>query len=70
VLGIAGTIVLSGLSSEVVGSRGNHFRFEFAASSSCTTPNLSGTVVNVVLTIMVGPMMGKSNAMMFGGRCV
>lgn len=66
-LGIAGVIILSGLSLVVAGGGGNHFRFGSPASSSCTTPNLSGTVVNVVLTNMGGPMMGQGNGTMFGG---
>ena len=51
----------------VVGGPGNHFRFGIPASTSCTTPNLSGTVVNVVLTNMGGPMMGQGVGMAYGG---
>lgn len=67
VLGIAAAIILSGLSLAAVGGRGNYSQFGFPANSSCTTPNLSGTVVNVVLTNMGGPMMTQGNGMMFGG---
>jgi uncharacterized cupredoxin-like copper-binding protein len=64
VFGIAATIILSALSLAVVGGQGNPFRSGFSARSSCTTPGLSGTVVNVALTNMGGPMMG---GMIFGG---
>ena len=67
VLGIAVTVILSGLSLAVVGGQGTPFRTGFSAESSCTTPNLSGTVVNVVLTNMGGPMMGQGIGMMTGG---
>lgn len=66
-LGIAAAIILSGLSLAAVGGVGNRFRIGFSGASSCTTPNLSGTVVNVVLTNMGGPMMGQANGMMYGG---
>jgi uncharacterized cupredoxin-like copper-binding protein len=39
----------------------------FASGSSCPTPRLPGTVVNVALSNMGGPMMGTSNGMMSGG---
>ncbi|MHB1171993.1 MAG: sulfocyanin-like copper-binding protein [Lacisediminihabitans sp.] len=68
--GIAATIILSGLSLAAIGAvggGGNPFRFGFPGGSSCTTPNLSGTVVNVALTNMGGPMMGQGNGMMSGG---
>jgi uncharacterized cupredoxin-like copper-binding protein len=68
--GIAATIILSGLSLVAIGAvggGGNPFRFGFPAGSSCATPNLSGTVVNVTLTNMGGPMMGQGNGMMSGG---
>jgi uncharacterized cupredoxin-like copper-binding protein len=67
VLGIAATIILSGLSLAAIGGQGIPFRFGFPTSYSCTTPNLSGTVVNVALTNMGGPMMGQGNGMIFGG---
>jgi uncharacterized cupredoxin-like copper-binding protein len=67
VFGITATLILSGLSLVAIGSRGNPFSLGFPTSYSCTTPNLSGTVVNVVLTNMGGPMMGQSNGMIFGG---
>jgi uncharacterized cupredoxin-like copper-binding protein len=67
VFGIAATIILSGLSLAAVGGGGSPFRFGYRANSSCTTPNLSGTVVNALLTNMGGPMMGLGNGMMYGG---
>ncbi len=38
----------------------------FASGSSCVTPQLPGTVVNVALTDMGGPMMGNDTGMMGG----
>ena len=67
IFGIAAVIILSGLSMAVVGGPGNHFRFGIPASTPCTTPNFSGTVVNVVLTNMGGPMMGQGVGMAYGG---
>ena len=67
VFGIAAVLILSGLSMAIVGGRGNYFRFGIPARTSCTTPNLSGTVVNVVLTNMGGPMMGQGFGMPYGG---
>ena len=67
VFGIAAVIILSGLSLVAIGGQGNHFRFGFPARTSCATPNLSGTVVNVVLTNMGGPMMGQGFGMPYGG---
>jgi uncharacterized cupredoxin-like copper-binding protein len=67
VFGIAATIVLSGFSLAAIGGRGIPFRLGFPTSYSCTTPSLSGTVVNVALINMGGPMMGQGNGMIFGG---
>jgi uncharacterized cupredoxin-like copper-binding protein len=67
VLGIVATIILSGVSLIAISSVGAPFRFGFSSVSSCVTPNLPGTVVNVVLTNMGGPMMGQGNGTMFGG---
>ena len=67
VFGIAATIILSALSLTVVGGEGNPFRSGFSARSSCTTPGLSGTIVNVALTNMGGPMMGQGGGRPFGG---
>ena len=47
--------------------RTNPFRFGFPVGSSCTTPNLPGTIVNVALTNMAGPMMGQGGGRPFGG---
>lgn len=68
--GIAATLVLSGLSLTAVGAVSgwtNPFRFGFPVGSSCTTPNLPGTIVNVALTNMAGPMMGQGGGRPFGG---
>ena len=72
IFGIAAVLILTALSLAAVGGSGNNFRFGFPARTSCTTPNLSGTVlsgtvVNVVLTNMGGPMMGQNNGMPYGG---
>jgi uncharacterized cupredoxin-like copper-binding protein len=66
VLGLAAAIVLSGLSLAAFAGVGNHSRHGFPVASSCRTPNLSGTVVNVALTNMGGPMMDQGNGMMAG----
>jgi uncharacterized cupredoxin-like copper-binding protein len=67
VFGVAAAIILSGLSLAAFGTGKNHLGHAFSAAPSCTVPKLSGTVVNVALTNMGGPMMGQGNAMMFGG---
>ena len=72
IFGIAAVIILTALSLAAVGGSGANFRFGFQARTSCTTPNLSdtvlsGTVVNVVLTNMGGPMMGQGFGMPYGG---
>jgi uncharacterized cupredoxin-like copper-binding protein len=70
VLGIVAALILTGLSVLVVGTlRGgvNPGGYGFPAGSSCTAPTLSGTLVNVALTDMGGPMMGQGNGMMYGG---
>ena len=67
IFGIAAVLILTALSLAAVGAPGHNFRFGFPARTSCATPNLSGTVVNVVLINMGGPMMGQGNGMTFGG---
>jgi uncharacterized cupredoxin-like copper-binding protein len=66
VLGLAAAIALSGLSLAAFAGMGNHSRHGFPLASSCRTPSLSGTVVNVALTNMGGPMMDQGNGMMSG----
>jgi uncharacterized cupredoxin-like copper-binding protein len=74
-LGIAATLILTGLSVVAVGALSggvNPGGYGFPSGSSCTVPNLSGTVVNVTLRNMGGPMMGgpapaQRNGMMYGG---
>lgn len=71
IFGIAATLVLTGLSVVAVGFlRGGITPGRYVAApfgSSCAAPKLSGTVVNVALTDMGGPMMGQFNGMMYGG---
>jgi uncharacterized cupredoxin-like copper-binding protein len=70
ILGIVATLILTGVSviavaavSGQVSSGGSGF----LSRSRCAAPNLPGTVVNLALTNMGGPMMGQSNGMMSGG---
>jgi uncharacterized cupredoxin-like copper-binding protein len=67
VLGVVATILLTGISLVAVGASRNLFHFKIPSFTSCAVPNLPGTVVNVVLTNMGGPMMGQGNGTMFGG---
>ncbi|MEC5149007.1 sulfocyanin-like copper-binding protein [Cryobacterium sp. GrIS_2_6] len=68
IAGAVATIVgLTGLSVGAVSSmNGRVPDFGSAAGSSCTTPQLAGTVVNVSLRNMGGSMMGGDNGMMGG----
>lgn len=69
-LGIGATLVLTGLSVLAVGALSggiNPGGVGFRYSSSCTAPSLSGVVINVALTNMGGPMMGRPDGMMHGG---
>jgi uncharacterized cupredoxin-like copper-binding protein len=68
-LGIAATVVLAGLSILAIGVLGGAVGNGrgFRSRTSCTAPNLPGTVVHVTLTDMGGPMMGGGNGMMSGG---
>jgi len=70
IFGIVTTLILTGLSLIAVNGlsgRVNPGGYGFPFGSSCTAPNLSGTVVNVALTDMGGPMMGPRNGMTYGG---
>ena len=66
--GIVAVVGLTGLSVGAVNAlnAGNPSSW-FASGSSCPTPRLPGTVVNVALSNMGGSMMGTSNGMMSGG---
>ncbi|MDY7543739.1 MULTISPECIES: sulfocyanin-like copper-binding protein [unclassified Cryobacterium] len=69
--GIAGAVAtivgLTGLSVGAVSAmNGGAPDFGTAGGSSCTTPRLAGTVVNVSLRNMGGSMMGGNNGMMGG----
>jgi len=68
IAGAVATIVgLTGLSIGAVSAmNGRPPDFGSAAGSSCTTPQLAGTVVNVSLWNMGGSMMGGNNGMMGG----
>jgi len=63
------TLILAGLSMLAIGVLGGRVTGPpaFLLGSSCTIPDLPGTVVNVSLTNMGGPMMGGRNGMIFGG---
>lgn len=69
-VGIVATILLSGLSllaiAAIGGTRGS-FGGGASAGYSCTAPNLPGTVIDVTLTNMGGPMMDRGNGMTAGG---
>jgi uncharacterized cupredoxin-like copper-binding protein len=69
-VGIVATILLSGLSllaiAAVGGTRGSWGR-GVSTGSSCTAPNLPGTVIDVTLTNMGGPMMDRGNGITDGG---
>lgn len=69
-LGIGATLVLTGLSVLAVGALSGGISpggVGFGYSSSCTVPSLSGIVINVRLTNMGGPMMGRPDGVMRGG---
>ncbi|MDY7526867.1 MULTISPECIES: sulfocyanin-like copper-binding protein [unclassified Cryobacterium] len=68
IAGAAATIIgLTGLSVGAVSAMsGRGPDFGAAAGSSCATPQLAGTVVNVSLRNMGGSMMGGDNGMMGG----
>ena len=66
--GILAIVGLTGLSVGAVNALNAGQRPSWLGSgSSCTTPRLPGTVVNVALTNMGGPMMGNNTGMMAGG---
>ena len=69
ILGILATLLLAGLSLVTLGALGGGFTVGGPGSPgrACTVPSLSGTVVNVTLTNMGGPMMGGGGGPMSGG---
>jgi uncharacterized cupredoxin-like copper-binding protein len=69
IVGILATLILAGLSLVAVGALGGGFTAGRPGSllGACTVPNLSGTVVDVTLTNMGGPMMGGGNGPLSGG---
>jgi uncharacterized cupredoxin-like copper-binding protein len=69
VVGILTTVLLAGSSFVAVGLLGSGVTRGGLGSlvGACTVPNLSGTVVNVSLTNMGGPMMGGGSGPMSGG---
>lgn len=70
IIGILATLILTGLSLLSFGALGRGVVAGGAASwfgSTCTVPDLPGTVVNVTLVNMGGPMMSGGNGMMSGG---
>jgi uncharacterized cupredoxin-like copper-binding protein len=70
VLGIASVILLTALSLVAVGVVGGIVNPGgpglFLSRARCVAPNLPGPVLNVSLTNMGGPMMGRPNRMMDG----
>ncbi len=68
-VGILATLLLAGLSLVTVGLLGGGFNAGMPGSpvGACVGPTLSGTVVNVNLTNMGGPMMGGGGGPMMGG---
>lgn len=69
IVGILATLILAGLSFVVVAALGGGLTRGGPGSQfgACRVPNLPGTVVNVTLTNMGGPMMGAGNGPMSGG---
>jgi uncharacterized cupredoxin-like copper-binding protein len=69
--GILATVIFAGLSLVAAGALGGGSTRGVAGapsgSGSCTVPKLSGSVVNISLTNMGGPMMGGGSAQMSGG---
>lgn len=67
--GVVATLILSGLSLMAVTALGGGSTPGGVPlfGASCKVPNFSGSVVNVALTNMGGPMVGGSNGMMSGG---
>lgn len=66
----AAVIALVASAAVAVGALGggvNRDGYGFPSGPSRAAPNLPGTVVNVALTSMGGPMMGQRSAMMNGG---
>ncbi len=57
-VGVLATLLLTGLSVLVLTTTGDRYS-GFPSSASCPAPTLPGTVVNLTLTNMGGPMMGQ-----------
>jgi uncharacterized cupredoxin-like copper-binding protein len=68
IVGTLATVILAGLSFVAVGELAGGFSpgGNGTAFGTCAVPNLSGSVVNISLTNMGGPMMGGGGPM-FGG---
>lgn len=66
-----GTLVIVGLTGLSLGAvnavNAGRAPSWLASGSSCASPELPGSVVNVALTDMGGPMMGSNTGMMSGG---
>jgi uncharacterized cupredoxin-like copper-binding protein len=69
IVGMAATVVLAGLSILTIGVIGGGIGNGrgFRSTTSCPTPNLPGTLVQVTLMNMGGPMMRQGSGMMSGG---
>ena len=69
IVGILATLILAGLSLVTVGVLGGVFTAGGPRSpaGACAVPKLSGTIVDVNLTNMGGPMMGVGSGPMPGG---
>lgn len=67
--GVLATLIMTALSIVVVGALGGTTAggSGFLSRQNCAAPNLPGTVVNVALTNMGGPLMGQRNGLMNGG---
>jgi uncharacterized cupredoxin-like copper-binding protein len=66
--GIVAVVGLTGLTVGAVSTLGGgQAASGLTSGSSCATPRLPGTVVNLALMNMGGPMMGNSTGMMSGG---
>jgi uncharacterized cupredoxin-like copper-binding protein len=65
IAGSVATLILAGLSIFAIASFGGGWRS--AVANSCVEPAQAGSVVNVTLTNMGGPMMGVSNGVRSAG---
>lgn len=69
-IGALTAVVLTALSLVVLAASGassHHRWFGASSAANCTPPTLTGTVVDVSLMNMGGPMMGGNGGMMTGG---